>query len=1017
MYQPKEWVAALKAGGFKAHAITDHGSLAGAVPFYHLMKGEGLTPIIGCEFYYNNTPQPEFKMRKNAHIILLAKNYDGYQNLLRLSELSFSEGFYFRPRIGMEWIAKYSENLICLTACLGGVLSVECWREQDGQPTTGLEKRHAELKAIFGDDLYVEYQLHAAKDQQYINNEFLTRLPKAKHVVTNDCHYISAEQHIVQDTLKKAVYGNSEASDSYTTFDSLWLKKPRDIWEARRFHEYLPDRFVVDGMKATEEIVEKCSHFEMPSKRYLPSFPKSQSLFSKLTKTALQKFLTGPLTYGTRREYIERFKKEYKTIAKYNLEDYFMIIWDVLRFAREKGIYYGIGRGSSAGSFICYLLGIVKIDPIQYKLIFERFLNDIRCVDGELPDVDLDFESARRDEIKDYVTEKYGAEHVCGIGSYSRYKVKSILIDFGKQFGLKHHDLLQITTKLQAESVEDAKQESEALNEICQSIPELERSLVEASGQIKTQSIHPAGLIICDEPLSSVIPLKTQKVGKGKDEKRIVVTQTEDKHLVSNGFVKMDFLGIDEYDLFKYVIENSKTKLNADNYIDEIHHRELSHSDDKVWDLFRVGQTQGVFQFGSSGMQELLRAMDASCLDDIIAAVALYRPGCLSNGWHIRYCRRKHGEEKVDYIHPDVEEILKDTYGIPVFQEQVIFCFHTIGGISLTDSDILRSALGKKDKAKLAAFKEKFVKGATVKLGSEIKAVEFWDELEKSSGYSFNRAHSGVYGLLAYISQYFKVHHTEHFWAGTMTRRASKNKTDQVVASKVAAEQMGVLVLPPDVNKSDVTFSVEADTGKIRWGLIGIKGVGDKAAEEIIAARPFKDFSDFHDRVNKSKVRFDIIMKLIYAGAFDSLADRVECIEKLYKLKKRKDDLPDTENSEMLLAFYRSVGYFEDQLSTFYGFSSGVLTEFELCDLVDGDPALIAGVITELVTIRTKKGDTMAKAVVSDKDQIVDAILFPKSWSRFSTKLSVGTIVEIQGSKSSFSGKENQIHVDEVKIF
>jgi len=1055
LFAPKIWVKAIKERGLKAQALTDHGTMAGLLPFYYAMKEEKLTPLMGCEFYFADRPTERGEAnRSSAHIILIAKDYDGWQNLLKLSSLSYADGFYYKPRIGIEWMRQHSHGLICLTACLGGVLSREVWRERDEKVCMGVADRFKQLSAIYGSDLYVEFQGHASDDQSFVHRAFLKRLaplPGFQAVVTNDCHYIDKAHANVQTLVKASAFRNAEAAASYTSFDSLWLKKSGDVLDGfTQNHEYLSRRFVVDAMLKTEEIVEKCKGFEIPKRRYLPTFhtgdgTTSAQLFKELTTTALAAWLRDDefaLRYATKEEYVERFKKEYRVIMKHKLHDYYLIVWDIIQFAKRQKIYTGIGRGSSAGSLIAFLLDITKLNPLQYKLLFERFVNDNRAENGELPDMDLDFESARRGEVKQYVFDRYGTDRVCEIGTYGRMMLKTAIVDFGKQFGFNQRDLLNITTtlgldKTDAQNLDAAMEASPRLKTMMEDNEEYQFAVRSVNGQLKTQSIHPAGVLISSEPLAAVTPLKTQKTSKvavkkkkGEEPDRVIVTQAEDKYVIAQGLVKMDLLGLKEYDIFKYVVEHAPTGMTVDNYIDEIHFKELRHPDAAVWEMFKTGRTEAVFQFGSDGMKQLLIDMKADNLADIIAAVALYRPGCLANNWHTRYYSRKHGEEEVDYPHALVEATLGDTFGVPVYQEQFMEIFHLLGGISLVDADLIRSALGKKDEAKLAKFRERFVAGATEHVGAE-KAAEIWDQLKQAAGYTFNRSHSAVYGFVAYISQYFKVHHAPWYWAAVIQWNAWK-----LLVNKRAAAAMGVHPRLPDVNLSGVGFvvrqversakrSAESDfTGEVSepvyqpvWSLTGIKGIGKKTAEAIVECQPFASIEDFYQRVNGSKVKFPNILSLIYAGAFDSLGDRCDMIRWLYSQKRLKGKkLPSLTPQALLVEYHRAVGFFEQRLrNVFPEISPHCFSEREVIDTCAGEAVLIAGMVSEVRAIKTRKGDMMGRVVLVDADERLDVTFFPDQWKKYRTMLREGAVLQVAGFKSDYGGRQNQVEAEEAE--
>jgi len=1051
LFAPKKWVEAIADAGFKGHALTDHGNVGGHLPFYKAMKDKKLTPLLGCEFYFVDDPLEKIvENRRSSHLILLAQNYDGYRNLLKLQALSYEEGFYFRPRIGLKWLKEYHEGLVCLTACLGGVLSTEVWREfaanDAGTMYKGLEDRFRLLYSIFSDDLYVEFQGHELDEQVRIQTEFYNRLrnlPGFQHVITNDCHYILPEHAPIQTMLKDSAYKkqNTEAGQSYTTTDSLWLKPPLEVLKSfLRKHTYMPKEFVLDGMRRTEEVFDKCSKLELPSgQRYLPRYRTeidSKEHFKALTVGRLREFLKSDLLRAPRQDYIDRFAKEYKTISKYDLEDYFLIVWDIVRFAQERGIYTGLGRGSAAGSLISYLLGIVRIDPLEHGLFFERFLNENRCENGELPDIDLDFESSRREEVKEYIYQTYGHDKVCEIGTYGRMKLKTGIIDFGTMLGVSDRSsLLKITTALEldrahADNLDEAMAVDPALQNLVEKNPQFGFSIRELLGQIKSQGVHPAGVLIANQPIDEIAAVKTQRAKDSGEKERIRVTQSEDKYLIAQGLVKMDVLGIKEYDQLRYVVENAPDKpFTMENYVERIMDDERDYQaakargvdverkypiQTKVWEMFSSGQTDGVFQFASDGMRELLRLMEANTLNDLIAANALYRPGCLENGWHTLYCKRKSGEEAVAYVHPDLKQALGSTYGVIVFQEQFMEAIHKLGSIPLVDADTIRSALGKKDKDKLAKFKGQFVSGAESKIGKS-EAEEVWDQIEKASGYTFNRSHSAAYSTLAYLSQYMKVRYPGLYWAAQLHWDTAKNKHDEVLLDRRAAQDMGIEFKLPSINTSKSSFYVETASGKIVWSLIGVKGVAENTAKEIEAHQPFSSFEDFQKRVNKSKVRWNHMVSLAYAGLFDEFGDRREIVKLIHEQKKKP--VPSLSEQDMIFAYYEQMGFFERKLKrVFSGFDSETVTERDLVSHLNGADMSVGGMITAVKRITTKNGDRMGFLTLSDLDESIDVTVFPDQWSKHVTDLKVGNIVEIWGQKNNYRGSERTLELRDLKV-
>lgn len=1046
LFAPKKWAEAIESSGFKAHALTDHGNVAGHAPFYQAMKDRNLTPILGCEFYYVDDPTDKTPENRFAsHLVLIAKNYDGYRNLLKLQQLSFTEGFYYRPRIGWEWLQKYSSGLVCLTACLGGILSREVWKEinaeKEGKFTrkNALERRYSQLQWLFGGDLYVEFQGHNSDDQRAIQKVFYDRLVGLdgfKQIVTNDCHYILSKHAPMQEMIMHhaASKKSENAGQSFTKFDSLWLKTPIDLVKTfLEHHKYLPKEFVFDGMKATEEVFEKCVNFEFPTgKHYLPKFRKgknSKEIFIQLTTKKLDNFLTerGWKGHWRQDEYIQRFKKEFTVITEYKLEDYFLIVWDIVRFANSQGIYVGLGRGSAAGCLISYLLGIVRIDPIEYGLIFERFLNKNRCENGELPDIDLDFESRRRSEIKEYIYRTYGSEHVAEIGTYGRMQLRTGILDFGVAMEVADRkELLNITTKLELDK-EDSKDLDAAmgldprLNNIVDRNPDFGYFVREIIGQVKSMGVHPAGVIVANEPIAEITGIKTQSSKETGD--RIITTQSEDKYLLAQGLVKLDILGIKEYDQIKFIIENAPgCGLTVENYVEEIMKLEFFYQTDPldstferqavIWDKFKNLETDGVFQFASDTMKNLLSMMEPDCVDDLIAANALVRPGCLENGWHIQYCDRKHGREAISYVHPDLEKVLGPTYGVIVFQEQFMEVFRVLGGIPLVKADTIRSALGKKDKKKLEGFKKEFIDGSAKKIGVN-EAEELWDQIEKAAGYTFNRSHSAAYSVLAYISQYLKVKYPNYFWCAQLEWDAVKNNQEDLSLHHKIANDGGVKSVYVDINRSKSNFRVDQDTNELIWSLNSVKGLGKKTAEEIEAHQPFVDFDDFYNRVNKTKVRWNHILNLCYAGAFEKLGDRRDIINFLYAQKNAKDKVkPDLTDEHMLFSFYNIMGFFQQPLkSVLTGFHSGSMMDknSDLDGLPEDWPVKIGGMITAIRKIKTKNGDTMGFLELTDMEGNASITVFPEKWSKYVTEIEDGNIMMIEGFKNSHNGKSSVV--------
>ena len=1028
LQSPEQWAKAYKEKGFKGAALTDHGTMAGMLPFYYAMKKEGLKPILGMEAYFNENPlEKTNENRKNMHLVLLAKNYNGLQNLFRMSERSYKENYYYRARIGWKELEEFGEDIICLSACVGGPLAVAARRDNENKSPfmADLNTMYNRFHDLFRDDFYVEIQGHDLDIQRETNKEIYDNLIMnrgAKVIVTNDCHYIDPKDAKVQDVLKMAAMGNKEKADSHTECHSLWLKSRGEIEESfKEFHPDIPEDIVQLGLDNTHEVFMKCKCVLPEGQNYLPKFRDhidSKDLFKKITTNGLAKYLKSSIEKEKHAEYIERFKYEYGVISKYGLEDYFLIVWDLIRFAQKKNIWVGLGRGSAAGCLISYLMGIVRIDPIKFDLIFERFLNKFRIEEGEMPDIDLDFESDYRQDIKNYIIKTYGKDYTCDIGTYGRMKLKTSLIDFAKAMGVaSHREILNLTTKIETDDFEEALEQSPKLKELALANLDWVEVVESVVGQIKTQAVHPAGIIVSPIPVRELTPLKTQKAKKevlqalGVD--RIVTTQNEDKYIIAQGLMKVDVLGVKQYDIIKASIEDSDCEFTRDNYVELI-----DYEDKKVWKYFQKGRSDGVFQFASDGMKGLLKMMKPDCIEDLIAANALYRPGPLNNNFHIAYANRKLGKEEVEKVHPIYDKITEKTYGLIVYQEQVMSLVNEFGKIPMAESDIVRSALGKKKMDVLEKYHGKFVDGAASYIGRE-KASKLWDSLIEFSKYSFNKSHSAAYAVLAYISQRQKIYHKEHFWANVCEWDARKNKVDDLVDHFQVAGSDGVKFELPHVNKSKAKFYVDEDMKVISSFMI-IKGLGVKASLEIESKQPFKDFSDFVSRVNKSKVKVDVIMNMIAAGCFDSMGERKELMAEIYstRTEAQLEKLTSLSKINYRLKFYEVTGFFEKKLKFLpeYDFDSDISTEDELVRLGDGDEVLVGGMISEIMSRKTRKGDNMAFGKIIDNDEKIQLTVFASVWDSNRSKFKVGNVVQLVGQKTSYGGSDSQIQVLGIEV-
>jgi len=874
----EELFSRLKEYGMEAVALTDHGNLFGAAEFYKEAKKWGIKPIIGCEVYVApGSRQDKSLEEKNHHLILLAMNEEGYKNLSNLVTKAYFEGFYRKPRIDRELLDSHREGLIVLSGCLNGELSKHLLANN----TKAALHTAALYKEIFGDRYYLEVQANKLKEQEFVNQR-LKELGKKLNipvVATNDCHYLRREDSKLHDILLCIQTGTTVKDEKRFRFkgDEYFLKSREEMLECLVGFE--------EEINRTLEIAERCN-FEFKINGYkLPVFEieGNRSLDEYMAELAREKLelrlKEGKIT-GKRAElYRERLESEIEIIKKMGFSGYFLVVSDFINFAKSRGIPVGPGRGSAAGSLVAYALGITEIDPIPYNLLFERFLNPERV---SMPDIDVDFCAERRDEVIKYVTEKYGADKVAQIGTFGTMSAKAVVKDVGRVLGIPYADVDRITKLIptfrgRVFSIDEAISQIPQLKELIEKSPKI-RELIELArpleNMVRHSSTHAAGIVISNEPLSDYIPLY-----KGsKDE---IVTQFDMKSIEELGFVKFDFLGLKTLTVIdkaiNFIKENRSSEKDKGFDI-----KKIPLDDPDVYRLLSSGRTRGVFQVESSGMKELLSKLQPSSFEDIIAALALYRPGPLDSGMVDEFIKRKHGHKKVDYPLPELKGILQETYGLFVYQEQIMKAASLLANYSLGEADLLRRAMGKKKPEEMKAQRQRFIEGA-IKNGISLKkAEEIFDAMEKFAEYSFNKSHSTAYALITYQTAYLKAHYPTEFMAALLSVEA--NNTDKVIASIAECKEMGIEVLAPDVNESMAGFTVTGD--KIRFGLSAIKNIGEGTVEAIIKAREeggrFSSIFDFCRRVDAKKINRRNFESLIKSGAFDSLgAHRAQLMEAL----------------------------------------------------------------------------------------------------------------------------------------
>ncbi|MDI6631807.1 MAG: DNA polymerase III subunit alpha, partial [Thermoanaerobacteraceae bacterium] len=854
----KEVVRRAKELGMPALAVTDHGAMYGVVDFYQTCIREGIKPILGCEVYVaprtaaDRTPKVDDNL---YHLVLLAENDTGYKNLMELVSRGFTEGFYYKPRVDKLWLGQLSKGLIALSGCTAGEVAAHIL---NGEPDKA-RRAAATYREIFGpDNFFLELQDHGLDEQRRINPELLrlSRELSIPTVATNDVHYVNEEDAALQDILLCIQTGKTVSDTNRLRFHSnqLYLKSAREMAVVFRDQP--------ETLARTCEIAERCRVKLSFGQYHLPAYPVPQghtpaSYLRELCYAGLKRRYGEP-----EQAVVDRLEYELRVIEEMDYPSYFLIVWDLVRFARENQVLVGPGRGSAAGSLVAYCLGITNIDPLRYGLLFERFLNPERV---SLPDIDIDFCYELREKVIDYVFQRYGADRVAQIATFGTLAARAAIRDVGRVLGLPYGDVDRVARLVPGEphmTVARALEASPDLLELYQNDPVVKRLLDIAArleGVPRHASTHAAGIVIAPEPLTRFVPL--HRVADGT-----VATQFTKEAVEELGLLKMDLLGLRTLTVIGETLRIIKRLRGI--LIDE---ENLPLDDPATYALLGRGETAGVFQLESSGMRNLLRELKPSVFEDLIALVALYRPGPLGSGMVEDFIRRKHGRTPVVYLHPLLEPILKETYGVILYQEQVMQIASTLAGFSLGEADLLRRAMGKKKPEIIAGLRSRFVEGAAANGIPEKLAGEIFDLMEYFAGYGFNKSHSAAYAMVAYQTAYLKANYPVEYMAALLT--SVRDNSDKVAAYVEECRRLGIAVLPPDVNESRRNFTVVP--GGVRFGLAAIKNVGETAVEAIIAARneggPFRDFGDFCSRINPRVINRRVLESLARAGAFSSL--------------------------------------------------------------------------------------------------------------------------------------------------
>jgi DNA polymerase-3 subunit alpha len=1040
------------ACGMPALALTDHGNLFGAVQFHDIAVKHGIKPIIGCEVYVareRRKSRASGRFDQSNHLVLLATDQRGYRNLSKLVSLGYLEGFYYRPRVDKELLQQYSAGLIALSACLKGSVAsgITADKYDEARSEAG------QLQEIFGaGNFFLEIQDHGIEDQKKAN-EGLVKLSRELGiplVATNDCHYLEQEDAAAHDVLLCIQTGKTVEDSNRLAYktDQFFFKT------AQQMLAVFPD--YPEAVRRTMEIAEKCEFKIETSGNIFPNFdvPAGSTLDSYFEQVVRDGFearcphleqleqegrLRHPLS-----QYRERLDREIEMIKAMQFPGYFLIVWDFIRYAKESGIPVGPGRGSAAGSLVSYAMRITDVDPLEYDLLFERFLNPERV---NPPDIDIDFCTNRRVEVIDYVTKKYGRENVSQIITFGTMAAKGVIRDVGRGLNIPYSEVDKIARLVPQElgtTLEKSLADVKELRELTES-DERYRKLVSIAkrleGLARHASTHAAGVVIAPQPLIDLIPLfKTNK-----DEITTQFTMTDLERL---GLLKMDFLALTTLTVIQQTLVQIKRQHGID--LDPLR---FELDDKMALQLFCDGRTSGIFQFESSGMRDILRRLQPTKFEDLIALNALYRPGPIQGGMIDDFIGRRHGKVKIEYEVPALEEILKETYGVIVYQEQVMQIASKLGGFTLGEADLLRRAMGKKKASVMVSQRNKFLAGCAARGYSAAKSCQIFDLMEKFAGYGFNKSHSTAYALLAYQTGYLKAHYPVEFMAAMLTSEMSN--TAKMVKYLGECKEMGIKVLPPDINSCDVHF--QAKGNEIQFGLAAIHNVGENAIRSILAAREeegeFRDFHQFCEKVDQRTVNKRVLEALIKAGAFDALGyhrkslfdslDKV--LEQAQKTQKdrasgqkglfafvqpadeqpqRGSDIADTgEWPERLKWAYEkeAVGYYlsghplQDYEAELKRFTSMSISQ--LCDECSGQEVTLAGVVTGLRKLRNRKGESMATFVLQDLAGTVEIVVFPSIYERIRELLDSDAPLLVNGRCDTDSNGESRILASAIRSF
>jgi len=1032
--------------GMPACAITDHGNMFGAVEFYNAMKGQGVKPIIGCEMYMaygsrfdkSSVEDQQADAGANNHLIVLAANNEGYKNLVKLVSAGYTEGFYYKPRIDKDLLREHREGLIVLSLCLKGEVSQNLANGNYGRA----REAALQFKDILGaENFFLEIQDHGIPDQQKIV-PMMARLGEEtglQLVATNDSHYLSKDDAFAHEVLLCIGTGKTLGDEKRMKFysDDFYVKGPDEM--VRIFRDY------PEAIANTARIAERINMSLDVKGHHLPKFPVPPGKdIAGYFEEVVRKGFERRMAVQRRRkhepqEYLDRLDREIDIIKTMGFPGYFLVVWDFIKYAKDNGIPVGPGRGSAAGSLVAYSMGITDVDPLEYDLLFERFLNPERI---SMPDIDVDFCMNNRGRVIEYVRDKYGKENVAQIITFGTMAAKSVVRDVGRVLGLPYGLVDKVAKTIPGGpgvTLDDAKRDSPALVEAMKNDAEVAKIVeigLRLEGLSRHAGMHAAGVVITPEPVTTYVPLYRTN----RDE---IVTQFDMNVVEKMGLLKMDFLGLRTLTVIDDAVKSAEHEDGQKIDIESI-----PLDDPEVFRLFQEGRAKGVFQFESGGMVDLLRKSKPTRFEDLAALNALYRPGALDAGMVDEYVKRKNGTSKPRYLVPAMKEILEETYGVIVYQEQVMQIAQRVAGYSLGQADLLRKAMGKKNAEIMAAEREKFVSGAITQGYEKKKANEIFDYIEPFARYGFNKSHSVAYALVAYQTAWLKVHYPRHFMAALMS--SEMDRTEAVVKFIHEAKSMGIEVLPPDVNESNMFFTVVGPN--IRFGLGAVKGVGESAIESVLQARRrvgrYTSLLQFCEEVDLRACNKKALEALIKSGSFDFLGGTRKAVfeqlesaaDSAQRTKDEKErgqvslfgvaqtllsvppsataqtrvsvlhaEWPEEEKlryEKETLGFYVSghpLNKYSAELKLFAGANTDTLYRF-IDQIVN-----IGGIVSQIKRSKIKKGPNegkmMAKFVLDDQYGSVDVVVFSDLYAKYAKWLDNGVAVLLTAAVKDTGGQ------------